>query len=226
MSRFFDLDSPFIQGLNKLADIILLNFLTIICSIPIITAGASVTAMHYVLLKIVRNEETYIIKSFFKSFKLNFKQATIIWLIELVMYSILYIDFRILYLSEAQSPTWLPLALIIVSVIVFMLGLHIFPLLSKFENSVRDTVKNSMIMGVLTLPKTVLMLLICAMPVVCIYFWEQQLTPILILVGVSGPGYLCALLYNKTFKRFEPKEEEKNPDEWHVEPVEKENDEF
>lgn len=226
MSRFFDLDSPFIQGLNKLADIILLNFLTIICSIPIITAGASVTAMHYVLLKIVRNEETYIIKSFFKSFKLNFKQATIIWLIELVMYSILYIDFRILYLSEAQYPTWLPLALIIVSVIVFMLGLHIFPLLSKFENSVRDTVKNSMIMGVLTLPKTVLMLLICAMPVVCIYFWEQQLTPILILVGVSGPGYLCALLYNKTFKRFEPKEEEKNPDEWHVEPVEKENDEF
>ncbi len=85
MGRFFDLDSPLMSTLSKLADLIILNILVVICSLPLFTIGASLTAMHYVVLKMVRNEEGYIIKSFFKSFKQNFKQATIIWLILLVV---------------------------------------------------------------------------------------------------------------------------------------------
>ena len=56
MGKLFDLDSPLFSGLNKLADLIYLNILTMICCIPIITIGASMTALNYVALKIVRNE--------------------------------------------------------------------------------------------------------------------------------------------------------------------------
>jgi len=70
-TAFFDLDSPLMNVLNKMADLMWLNILTLICCIPVITAGAALTSMHYVALKIVRNEESYITRSFFKSFKTN-----------------------------------------------------------------------------------------------------------------------------------------------------------
>ena len=68
MGKFFDMDSPVMRTLNKVADLMWLNILTLVCCLPVITAGASITAMHYVLLKMVRNEESYITKDFFKSF--------------------------------------------------------------------------------------------------------------------------------------------------------------
>ena len=77
MGRIFSLDSPLFSFLNKVADLILLNILTMICCLPIITIGASMTALHYVVLKMVRDEESYIVRSYFKSFRQNFKQATI-----------------------------------------------------------------------------------------------------------------------------------------------------
>ena len=87
--KIFDLDSPLMNVLNKMADLMWLNILTLICCIPIITAGAAFTSMHYVALKIVRNEESYITRSFFKSFKTNFRQATLIWLMILLIAAVL-----------------------------------------------------------------------------------------------------------------------------------------
>ena len=76
--KFFDMDSPLMQGLGKMADLLWLNVLTLICCIPIVTIGASFTAMNYMALKMARNEECYITRGFFKSFRENLKQATLI----------------------------------------------------------------------------------------------------------------------------------------------------
>ena len=67
MGRFFNLDSPVMVALTKMADLIIVNLLAFFCCLPIITVGASMTALHYVALKIVRDEECYIVKGFFKS---------------------------------------------------------------------------------------------------------------------------------------------------------------
>ena len=90
--KIFDLDSPLMQFLNKMADLLWLNILTFICCIPIVTIGASLTAMHYMALKMVRNEECYITRGFFKSFKENFRQATLIWLLLLPSYLEIFIS--------------------------------------------------------------------------------------------------------------------------------------
>ena len=79
--KAFDLDGPIMRVLSKISDLLILNIITIICCIPIITAGAAFTAMHYCCLKLVRGKETSMTQDFFHSFKDNFKQSTIIWLI-------------------------------------------------------------------------------------------------------------------------------------------------
>ena len=218
MSKIFELESPLMSGLGKFADLIILNLITIVCCIPVFTIGAAITALHFVCLKMVRDEETYVIKSYFKSFRQNFKQATAIWLIELVVFGVLLFDIYLMGHAGITFPVWLPSALLAVDALVFMLGIHVFPLLARFENTVATTIKNSVMVGILTLPKTILMVIICAVPVVLIYFFEQVLAPLMLLIGISGPAFMCALLYNKTFKRFEPQQEDKDPDEWFIEP--------
>ncbi len=76
MNRFFNMDNKFFVFMGRVADLLLLNFLCILCCIPVVTAGASITALYYVTLKMARDEESYIARSFFHSFKQNFKQAT------------------------------------------------------------------------------------------------------------------------------------------------------
>ncbi|MGN1184899.1 MAG: DUF624 domain-containing protein, partial [Oliverpabstia sp.] len=76
MNNLFNPDNKFFTFMGKVADLMILNLLCIVCCLPIVTAGASITALYYVTLKIARNEETYIARGFFHSFKENFKQAT------------------------------------------------------------------------------------------------------------------------------------------------------
>lgn len=56
--------------MNKVADLCILNIICLVCCIPIVTAGASITAMYYVTLKMVRNEEAYIVRSFLNLLKI------------------------------------------------------------------------------------------------------------------------------------------------------------
>ena len=72
MGGIFNIDGPVMRTLTKVADLMILNVLAMICSIPVFTAGAALTALHYMSLKIVRGEEGYIIRGFFKSFKEKF----------------------------------------------------------------------------------------------------------------------------------------------------------
>lgn len=217
MDRFFSLDSPFISFMNKVADLVILNILVIVCSIPVFTIGASMTALHYVVLKMVRNEESYIVKTFFKSFKQNFKQATVIWLLMLAVFLILFGDFAIVLYSGIRFPKWTRSVIAGLTILVYFATMHVFPILSRFENTIKDTYRNSLFMGILTLPKTIIMMILWVVPL-AILFYVIQLYPFVFLFGFSAPAYVCAMLYNSTFKRFEPEEENtKMADEWFVE---------
>ena len=92
MGKLFNLDSPIFKVLGTLADMCLLNIMTIICCLPVFTAGASITAMHYVLLKMVRNEEGYVWKDFWKSFKENLWQGMAIGSILLIFVAFFLVD--------------------------------------------------------------------------------------------------------------------------------------
>lgn len=212
MGKLFDLDSPLMRVLSKMADLMILNLLMIVLCLPIITAGAAFTAMHYVLLKMVRDEDSYLLKSFFKSFKLNFRQATIIWAIMLGIAVIFIGDFIIMKGNQTTFPGAFVALLLAITVLVFCVCMYVFPVLAKFDNTIWNTIKNSFFMMSLNLPKTILMVLVYAVPVVIILI-SPIAFPLIILFGISLPGYIAAMLYNKVFKRFEPVQEEITSDE-------------
>ena len=224
MGKVFALDSPLMNGLSKLADLIWLNILATICCIPIITIGASLTALHYVVLKMVKDEEGYITRSFFKSFKENFKQATLMWLMLLVVFILLVADFMIFRFSGIVFPGWCQIALIALAVLIMFATMHLFPLLSRYENSIRATYKNSLFMGILHLPKTILMMLCWIVPIV-ITIYVESFFPIVFFLGISGPAFLNALLYKKSFQQLEPETEIKSDADWTVQAVSEEETE-
>ncbi|NLL77024.1 MAG: YesL family protein [Clostridiales bacterium] len=206
MSKFFDMDSPVMRFLTVMADLMILNILTIICCIPIFTVGASLTALNYVLLKMVRNEEGYIVKSFFKSFKQNFRQATIIWLIIFVFILVFVGDILIFNYSAMEFPKALRIFLLVMALFMMMVAIYVFPVLSRFDNTVMNTIKNSLFMSILSFPKTILMLIIYAAPLVLLYITPMAV-PLSFMFGISAPTYFSAMLYSGTFKKFEPEEE-------------------
>ena len=224
MAKVFALDSPLMNGLSKLADLIWLNILATICCIPIITIGASLTALHYVVLKMVKDEEGYITRSFFKSFRENFKQATLMWLMLLVVFILLVADFMIFRFSGIVFPGWCQIALIAIAVLIMFATMHLFPLLSRYENSIRATYKNSLFMGILHLPKTILMMLCWIVPIV-ITIYVESFFPIVFFLGISGPAFLNALLYKKSFQQLEPETEIKSDADWTVQAVSEEETE-
>ena len=164
--KIFDLDSPLMNVLNKMADLMWLNILTLICCIPIITAGAAFTSMHYVALKIVRNEESYITRSFFKSFKTNFRQATLIWLMILLIAAVLGGDYYIITKSGIQFSSVLVVLIMAAAVLVICTTLYVFPVLAKFDNTIMGTIRNAFIMSILQLPKTLVMLVMAFFPLI------------------------------------------------------------
>lgn len=214
--RLFNLDSPLMQALNKVADLLWLNVLTLICCLPIVTIGASFTAMNYMALKIARNEECYITRGFFKSFKENFKQATLIWLILLVMISILAADFLIMSSGgETGFEKVLWGVIMAVAVMVAATMIYVFPVLAKFDNTVFKTLKNAFMISLMQFPKTIIMIIAYAAPPV-LFFTVVQTMPLCLLFGLSVPAWISAKLYNKFFKKLEDQVMAANP------PVQKE----
>lgn len=207
MGKFFDMDSPVMRILNRVGDLMIMNFLMILCCIPVITAGAAFTAMHYVLLKIVRGQEGYLIKGFFKSFKENFRQATIIWLLMLLVIAVYVGDSLIFNYSALTFPKPLVIAVVAVAVLLAMMAVYVFPLQARFENSIKNTLKNAMILAFANLPKTLLMMGCYILPLVIGYFSTYALL-FIFLFGISAPAYGAAWIYSGIFKKLEPETEE------------------
>lgn len=200
--KFFDLESPLMQVLNKVADLMILNLLTVLCCIPIITTGASLTAMHYVALKMARNEECYIARDFFKSFKLNLKQGTAIWLIELFIIVVLAGDFLIMSRTDISFGNVLKVVLSVIALLALFTFTFVFPVLAKFENTVLRTIKNAFFIGVLQFPKTIAMMVLSVVPIV-LFFLFPQITPIIFLFGLTAPAWLSAKMYSGYFRKLE-----------------------
>ncbi len=206
--KIFDLDSPLMRIMGRMADLLVLNILTLVCSIPIVTAGAAFTALHYMSLKIVRNEEGYIIRGYLNAFARNFKQGTIIWILTLFAYALLIGDIYILSFMTSFSIV-LKAIILMVAVVVLFTSTMVFPVLAKFDNPVPRTIKNAFVISVWQLPKTILMIVLNWLPVVAILCY-LQLLPICTLFGFVFSSYCSALLYNKFFKKLEAQIEEKN----------------
>ena len=206
MRSFFDLDNPFIQFLNRLTDVVILNVICLICCIPIVTIGTSITALHYVTMKMARNEEGYIVSDFFKSFRENFRQSAIIWGIFLLVTIFFYIDIRIFNADAVSFPKAFKLIIYMLYFFVCLTAMYAFPLLGRFSNTVVNTIKNAFLMSIIHVFKSLLMAAIYILPVLILPL-HGTLMGVYLLFGIAGPAYANSFIWKGIFKRYEPEEE-------------------
>lgn len=203
MGRFFDLDSPLVQALGKMADLMWLNLLVIFTSLPIFTFGAAITAAHYVALKIRRGEEGYVTKDFFRSFKENFKQSTIIWLLTILVIGVILGDIYIMFYSGGtEIASWIQVLVMAAGILVIFTLMWVFALQAKFSNAIKVTIKNAFAVSVWQFPKTILMVVASCVPVV-VCLVSMAAFPIVFMFCFTFPVYVSVLLYDKTFKKLE-----------------------
>jgi len=142
MSKLFDQDNMFFAIMGVLFDLIILNVLTLLCCLPIVTAGASFTAMHSVLWRMVRHEETYVARQFFDSFKRNLKQSLLPWLAFLLAAIVLVVD-GMLARSMGSMSGPLMACVAFMGLVIIAIAQYFFPLLSRYENPTSETLKNA-----------------------------------------------------------------------------------
>lgn len=206
MSKLLDPESPIMVFITKIAYSAYLNILWFLCCLPIVTAGASTTALFYVTLKMAKNEEGSITKSFFRAFRENFRQGTIIWLILLGLGIVLALDGYIFYHMRFENIFWtVGTAVFLVAVAAYAIVLmYIFPLLARFENSIKAMFLNSIMLGMRFLLCTALMALIYF---AMIYVVINLFTPA-ILFGEGLCAMLCSYLLSNIMQLCQEKTED------------------
>ena len=209
--NIFEEGSPFQRFLNRTADLLILNLAALLMCLPVITIGASLTAMHYVLLKMVRGEEGYIVKSYFRSFKRNFVQATALWLIFLVVWSLMGSNLYMIIRGSGRYPIWLPGSILVGALLLIMIMIYTFAMLSRFDAGVFHTLINAVMLTFGEMPRSLEMLVITIVPPAA-FFLSSILLPVLVLFGLSVPGYACAMIYDPIFRKIEKQIAEEEAD--------------
>lgn len=210
-SGFFNYDNPVWRFIGKFFDIMILNVLWFVCSIPIVTIGASTTAVYYVTLKLVRDEEGATIKSFFKSFKENFKQSTIIWLLMLAAGAVIGFDMYFFLMMQTEASTFRTVMISIFGgfgILYLFIGLFVFPLQSRFYNPVKRTLFNAFFMSVRHFLQTIGMLAInIGIPFLAL-FVAPILQPVLFLFGFPLLAFINSYIFAVIFEKYMPEKDE------------------
>lgn len=204
MRDLFNMDGPVFRFLSKMADLILLNLVFLVCCLPIVTIGASTTALAYVSMKI-RDDEGYVVRSFFKSFKQNFKQSTIIWLLMLFLALVLGLDTYILRQMEGAAASVMQVIVYIGILLWVMIFIYVFPVQAKFYNTIKGTLRNAVLLAVGNLPKTLVMVVLtggCAI----LTFWNINTFVygllVWILIGFALLSYCNCYFLQGIFKKL------------------------
>lgn len=197
-----NINSPFFQFMNTLADYILLNFLWLICCIPIVTIGASTTALYYVTMQTAREEHGYIARNFFRSFKENFKQSTIIWLIMFLIGAILTFNVSFWFTMKSTMGNVLG-ALLSVALLLYVFTLfYVFPLLARFNNTVKQSMKNALFISLQNLKQTLFITVVNIIIILALYLLPISAV-FFVLFGFAFFAYLNSFQFVKVFKCYE-----------------------
>lgn len=194
MKNLFNLDNPFIQFLSRVFDLMMLNALFIVCSLPVVTLGASLSALHRVVQDISYDTDDKIIKSFFRAFKQNFKQATLVWLILMVVIVSLVCDVLLVmgYFSGTVR-TVMYVLIAILAVLVASVAAYLFPLLTRYDNSLRQHFYNALILTIVKLPRTLLLVVMELLPLILFLVSVMVFVQTLIFWVTVGFGFMVYL---------------------------------
>ena len=207
MHNLFHYENPFIQFLVRVGDLMILNLLFILCSLPVVTLGASLTALHRVTQNMLFEQEEPLIKAFFRAFRQNFKQSTLVWLVELVVIVSLVCDVLLVMayfnggLAKAMYILVAVLAILVAGVFSYLM-----PLIARYENGMRQQVNNAVVLAIIKLPKTLLLMLLNLLPVILLLISVPVFVQTLIfwvIIGFAFVSFLTSSILKPVFQQLE-----------------------
>lgn len=198
----FAADSKLTVVLNTIGNLMVLNILALICMIPVVTAGSSLTALYTMTMRIMRKEEGSIIRGFFGAFKDNLKKSTAIWLMGGGLLVFMAFDIWILRSVTGNFGLVYRVLLFVLMMFVGMVLMNALALTARFENTVKNTLKNALVIVASHLPQSALMLVIFLLPVLLL-FVSMRFVSVDILIGLSGPAWLASMYFCPLFHSFE-----------------------
>lgn len=206
--KLFNPDSPLMSFLTRLADLVILNLLWLVCCVPVVTIGASTTAMYHVLRHLQDGGVTSITRDFFQSFKSDFKQATLVYLVLLIPTVAVVMNAWIL---SGQSSDVVPVyvrAIWMVSVLLLTFVVSfVYPVMAYFEDTVWKTLRTAAVLAVARLPRTILISILNLLPIIVMFVsfaFFLQSSIFWLLIGGSLIGYLNMLILKPVFKKLIP----------------------
>ena len=225
MKNLFGQDGPVMRALTDLSTLVFLNILTALCCIPVVTAGAALAAMHYVIMEMIEERGGPLVPEYLKRFKENLKNATPVWLILLAAAVFLYADYRIISGGQMGLPKAMLIPIYAGMFVLAAVYVYVIPLTAKFVYSTGAAFRNAAILAAAYFPRTILMVMISAVMPALLYN-VTRLLPLFFLLALSLPAYFCALLYMPVFEKMIGKKEEDEDRPWILEDIDIEDNDL
>ncbi len=206
MDHLFNIESPFFHLLTRIVDIVLLNLLFILFCLPIFTIGASVTALYSVLMKMMKKEEKQIVKGFFGAFKRNFFQSTVIWMVMIVSGFVILVNYFMLGSLSGLVKFFFTGMIFIFGFLYGSILMFIFPYIARYADSIKQSLKNALLMGIQNIPYLIVLLLLNGFFILFVFSSKVGLLTG-VYIGTFGGcaflAYMNAHLFMKIFSKYE-----------------------
>ena len=204
MQALFSPDSKIMQFLSRLCDLILLNLLFLLTCLPIVTIGAASTALYTVCFRIGTEREEGLLRTYFRAFRDNFRQGTVLWVILLLFFTGSGINLMLCLNLDGLWHYAMYLFILLLVLAEFLFS-YTFPLLSQFGNSIAATLKNALLLSIGYLPRSLLIAVIKCMPLVLLLlnlYTFLQTAFLWVFLYFAGAAYVNFRLLNKVFAPY------------------------
>ena len=209
MKDLLNPEGVFFQFLSRVGDMIILNVLFLLCCVPVVTIGAASAALYKVTMDMIYDQEGGMFKGFFQAFRENFKQATVVWVVELLVLVSLGCDVM-LVLSFFPGSKVMYILLAVLAFLVLCVCAHMIPLLIRYRNTLRQHLGHAMVLAVIRLPRTVAMVIMSALPLIIFGLSAVQGTTVFwdtlvfwLVIGFAFIAYVNMNLYKGVYTKLE-----------------------
>lgn len=186
-------NSRFGQYMTRLGDLLLLQVVFLLTSLPVFTAGAGIAALYTVFKKLHTDAISVVLPTYFAAFKANFKKATLLWLALLASGALLYVDYRYF---QADGEAWfgvMRIAVYVIGTLWYLLFLYAFPLEAWYDNAIGKHLANSIRLALSHLGTTLLLTAVNALFLALVLYAKA----LVLLIGASGCIYLKTLILGR-----------------------------
>ena len=209
--KLFNPDSRIMIFLSRVADLVILNILWLVCCVPVVTIGASTTAMYHVIRHWQKDSVSSVVRDFFQSFKEDFKQATPVYLILLIPTVAVVMNAMLIFNPEnsAAVPSYLLVIWFISALILLFISSFVYPVMAFFADSIFKTLRNAMVLALANLPRTILISVLNLLPVILLFVnlsFFLQSSIFWLLIGGALVAYLNMSILMPVFKKLVPSE--------------------